>query len=109
MPQKDRLETLIEQVEKLTSAVAVLAEHQVEQAKRTTVALEAHAAGLVGIGKLGSKVGALATAMDQNLAAASAARQTFVSRNERILAEIRDETGRIGRTVVAEAKPTKED
>lgn len=93
MPEKDRLQTLIEQVEKLAGAVVTLTEHQVGQDQRLGDALEAMAKGLEGIGKLGSKVGALASAMDRNMEQASAAREAFVKRQEQMSEQVRIMTG----------------
>lgn len=95
MPGKDRLEMLIDQVAKLTAAVATLTEHQVQQAERTTTALEAHAIGLEGIGRLGSKVGALATAMDRNLDQVKTAREAFLKHQEKVAAMTKAAADRI--------------
>jgi hypothetical protein len=93
MPQKDRLESLIEQVEKLAGAVMTLTEHQAAQDQRLAEGLEVMAKGLEGIGKLGSKVGALASAMDRNMEQATAAREAFVRKQNQVAEQVRIMTG----------------
>lgn len=89
MPGKDRLETLVEQVDRLAALVVTLAELQAKQEQRVTAALESTAKGLDGIGKLNSKVGALASAMDRNMDQVTAAREAFVRRQEQVAEQVR--------------------
>jgi methyl-accepting chemotaxis protein len=98
MPGKDRLETLIEQVAALAGAVATLTEHQIAQDQRHADGLEAMAKGLEGIGKLGSKVGALATAMDRNMEQVTATREAFVRKQREVAEQVRVMTRGEGRT-----------
>lgn len=58
---------------------------------------ERHAAGLEGIGKLGKKVGALATAMDRSLKHVNESRDRLTQHQERINAEYQAAVGRAER------------
>lgn len=79
MPEKDRLDQLTEVVAGLVEATKA----QQENLDRRIDALER---GLRGLSDLGGKVGALASAMDRNIAAGEKHREAFLE-HQRLMRE----------------------